>query len=281
MPKFPGRSIASDRRALPDSSAKCRLALRVPAFRDGQVPVLARVTRMVVSSLPFSKQTCGMHDGDRVVIPPRAAVHLQACAANGRWEHAGQRYFDGEVEPCINGRTIETGAYFGVDVSPLVARVAGRSAHRRRLELRGRARLGALVVRHHDQRVRGPAGYERATGGDADLAEARRTAEEYLLERRLFRRQSTGEVVDPGYLQLAFPSYWHYDVLRALDHFRRDGRGSRSALRRGHRGRPLEAPARRPVAARTPLPRTPLRARGRRRRAEPLDHVVRPTRPSS
>ena len=26
-------------------------------------------------------------------------------------------YFDGEVEPCINGRAIETGAYFGVDVS--------------------------------------------------------------------------------------------------------------------------------------------------------------------
>ncbi len=44
-------------------------------------------------------------------------------AENGRWEHAGQRYFDGEVEPCINGRTIETGAYFGVDVGPVVERV--------------------------------------------------------------------------------------------------------------------------------------------------------------
>ena len=46
-------------------------------------------------------------------------------AEHGRWEHAGQRYFDGEVEPCINGRTIETGAYFGVDVAPLVDRVLG------------------------------------------------------------------------------------------------------------------------------------------------------------
>ena len=44
-------------------------------------------------------------------------------AENGRWEHAGQRYFDGEVEPCINGRTIETGAYFGVNVEPIVDRV--------------------------------------------------------------------------------------------------------------------------------------------------------------
>jgi len=36
----------------------------------------------------------------------RRAIPL--VAEHGRWEHAGQRYFDGEVEPCINGRTIET-----------------------------------------------------------------------------------------------------------------------------------------------------------------------------
>jgi hypothetical protein len=28
-------------------------------------------------------------------------------------------------------------------------------------------------------------------------------------------------VVDPAYLDFAFPYYWHYDVLRALDYFRR------------------------------------------------------------
>ena len=42
---------------------------------------------------------------------------------NGRWEHDGQRYFEGEVEPCINGRAVESGAYFGVDVAPLVERL--------------------------------------------------------------------------------------------------------------------------------------------------------------
>ena len=51
----------------------------------------------------------------------RRAIGL--VAENGRWEHAGQRYFDGEVEPCINGRTIEAGAYFGVDVGAIVERV--------------------------------------------------------------------------------------------------------------------------------------------------------------
>ena len=53
----------------------------------------------------------------------RRAIAL--VAENGRWEHAGQRFFDGEVEPCINGRTIETGAYFGVDVAPIVDRILG------------------------------------------------------------------------------------------------------------------------------------------------------------
>ena len=49
------------------------------------------------------------------------------------------------------------------------------------------------------------------------------SGEEYLLERHLFRRRSTGAVVTQAYLDFAFPYYWHYDVLRALDHFRRAG----------------------------------------------------------
>jgi hypothetical protein len=65
--------------------------------------------------------------------------------------------------------------------------------------------------------------FERATGGSAAVREARRSGEEYLLERGLFRRKSTGEVVDQAYLDFAFPYYWHYDVLRTLDYFRHSG----------------------------------------------------------
>ena len=57
----------------------------------------------------------------------------------------------------------------------------------------------------------------------AAVRDARRGGEEYLLERRLFRRKSTGEVVDPAFLEFAFPYYWRYDVLRALDYFRAAG----------------------------------------------------------
>ena len=151
----------------------------------------------------------------------RRAIAL--VAEHGRWEHAGQRYFDGEVEPCINGRTIETGAYFGVDVAAVVKRILGE-----RLADGGwncEAENGS-VRSSFDTTINvldGLLEFDRTTGGSAAVREARRRGEEYLLERVLFRRKSTGEVADPAYLDFAFPYYWHYDVLRALDYYRRSG----------------------------------------------------------
>jgi hypothetical protein len=151
----------------------------------------------------------------------RRAIAL--VAEHGRWEHAGQRYFDGEVEPCINGRTIETGAYFGVDVAAVVKRILGE-----RLADGGwncEAENGS-VRSSFDTTINvldGLLEFDRTTGGSAAVREARRSGEEFLLERGLFRRKSTGEVADPAYLDFAFPYYWHYDVLRALDYFRRSG----------------------------------------------------------
>jgi hypothetical protein len=148
----------------------------------------------------------------------RRAIAL--VAKNGRWEHEGQRYFDGEVEPCINGRTVETGAYFGVDVTPIVERL-----------LTERLGDGGWNCEAENGSVRtsfdttinvldGLLAFEGVAGGSEELRAARRSGEEYLLDRNLFRRASTGEVVKPQYLELAFPYYWHYDVLRALDYFR-------------------------------------------------------------
>ena len=151
----------------------------------------------------------------------RRAISL--VAENGRWEHEGQRYFDGEVEPCINGRTIDTGAYFGVDVSPIVERILGE-----RMEDGGwncEAENGSVRSSFHTtiNVLEGLVEFERATGGSDDVRAARRVGEEYLLGRNLFRRKSTGDVVDSTYLESAFPYYWRYDVLRALDYFRRSG----------------------------------------------------------
>jgi hypothetical protein len=150
----------------------------------------------------------------------RRAIPL--VAENGRWEHAGQRYFDGEVEPCINGRTIQAGAYFGVDVTGIVERVLAE-----RLADGGwncEAENGSVRSSFHTtiDVLDGLLALEQV-GGSAAVAEARRSGEQYLLERRLFRRRSTGEVVDPSFLDFAFPYYWRYDVLRGLDYFRHAG----------------------------------------------------------
>jgi hypothetical protein len=59
------------------------------------------------------------------------------------------------------------------------------------------------------------------------VTEARLRGQEYLLERRLFRRRSTGEVIDrdrkggASWMRFAFPAWWHYDVLRGLEYLRR------------------------------------------------------------
>ena len=61
------------------------------------------------------------------------------------------------------------------------------------------------------------------------MTEARRRVEEYLLERRLFRRRSTGEAIEhdrkggADWTRFAFPTWWHYDVLRGLEYLRSTG----------------------------------------------------------
>jgi hypothetical protein len=136
-----------------------------------------------------------------------------------RWEQGGQPFFTGEVEPCINGMTVALGAYFEQEVDGVVARLLGEQ-----LEDGGWncwAEYGSVRSSFATtiNVLEGLLAHERATGGSAESIAARRRGEEYLLQRRLFRRKSTGEVVDPAWLQFSFPTRWHYDVLRALEYF--------------------------------------------------------------
>ena len=136
-----------------------------------------------------------------------------------RWEHAGQPFFSGEVEPCINGRTVTLGTYFGYDVDPIVARLLSEQ-----LEDGGwncEAENGSIRSSFHTtiNVLEGLLNHERSTGGSAESIAARRRGEEFLVVRKLFRRKSTGEVINPAWLQFSFPVRWHYDVLRALDYF--------------------------------------------------------------
>jgi hypothetical protein len=140
-----------------------------------------------------------------------------------RWEHAGQPFFSGEVEPCINGRTVALGIAFDQDVEGIVSRLLGEQLADGGWNCeaeRGSVRSSFATTINV---LEGLWAHERATGGSADSIAARRRGEEYLLERGLMRRRSTGAIVDPAWLQFSFPARWHYDVLRALEHFRAVG----------------------------------------------------------
>lgn len=136
---------------------------------------------------------------------------------------ADNRFFEGEVEPCINGNTVATGTYFGVDMAPLVERLLGEQLPDGgwNCEVEYGATVSSFATTINV--LEGLLEYERAIGGSARVGEARRRGEAYLLERRLFRRKSTGEVIDPDWLRFSFPTWWHYDVLRGLEYLRSTG----------------------------------------------------------
>jgi len=150
----------------------------------------------------------------------RARRAVDLIGANSRWDHDGQPYWEGEVEECINGRTVADGAYFGVDVSAIVDRLIGERLgdggwNCERVNGSMRSSFSTTI-----NVLEGLLEYERSTGGTPESREARRSGEEYLLERNLFRRLSTGEPADERFLLLTHPNRWHYDVLRAMDYFR-------------------------------------------------------------
>ncbi len=192
-----------------------------------------------------------------------------------RWEHAGQPFFSGEVEPCINGRTVTLGVYFGQDVDGIVARLLGEQLEDGgwNCEVENGSVRSSFATTINV--LEGLLAHERATGGSRESIAARRRGEEYLLERKLLRRKSTGEIVNPAWLQFSFPVRWQYDVLRALEYFRSVGDQAGPANRRSHRFAPIQTAARWHLAAGEHASRQdPFRARGRRRSAEPVEHAA-------
>ncbi len=141
------------------------------------------------------------------VLPQDAAWH-------------GRPLFAGEVEPCINGRVVAAGAYFGQDVQGIVERLLGEqmadggwNCEQERGSTRGSFHTTICVLE-------GLLEYERATGGSPRVTAARERGQAYLLERHLLRRHSTGAVIEMAWTQFSFPTGYHYDVLRGLEYLR-------------------------------------------------------------
>jgi hypothetical protein len=138
-------------------------------------------------------------------------------------------FFAGEVEPCINGQVGAVGAYFGQDVRGIVDRLlaeqlpdGGWNCEATGGSTRSSFNTTICVLEALLE-------YERAVGASPEVSGARHLGQEYLLERRLLRRRSTGEVIERDrkggavWTRFAFPTWWHYDVLRGLEYLRRAG----------------------------------------------------------
>jgi hypothetical protein len=143
---------------------------------------------------------------------------------NLTWHWWGDKpFFEGEVEPCINGRVAAIGAYFAQEVQGLVDRLLGEqmddggwNCEAENGSTRGSFHTTICVLE-------GLLAHDRATGGRPEVGAAIKRGQEYLLARRLFHRLSTGDVIDPAFAQFGFPTCYHYNVLRALDDVRLAG----------------------------------------------------------
>jgi hypothetical protein len=138
-------------------------------------------------------------------------------------------FFEGELEPCINGQVGAAGAYFGQDISGIIDRLlaeqlpdGGWNCEAENGSTRSSFNTTICVLEALLE-------YERACTETPVVTAARLRGQEYLLDRRLFRRKSTGEVIGQDrkggadWTRFAFPTWWHYDVLRGLEYLRCTG----------------------------------------------------------
>ncbi len=162
----------------------------------------------------------------RAVELVRTRVTWKGC---GPPECDDNPFFSGETEPCINGQVAAVGAYFGQDVRGIIDRLlaeqlpdGGWNCEAANGSTRSSFNTTICVLEALLE-------HELGGGSRPEVAAARRRGQEYLLERHLFRRRSTGEIIERDrkggavWTRFAFPAWWHYDVLRGLDYLRRAG----------------------------------------------------------
>ena len=158
---------------------------------------------------------------DPAGAPTRKAIGLVRDRITW-WQLDGRPFFDGETEACINGRILAGGAYFGDPSDRLVDRLLGEQLADGGWNCDAppstRSSFNSTICV-----LEGLLEYETARGATTAVTAARVRAEEYLLERRMLRSLTSGEVIDRRWMRFSFPTTWHYDVLRGLDYLRSAG----------------------------------------------------------
>jgi hypothetical protein len=206
--------------------------LLLPRGGDGRIPgnVYAKFTgaHWVLADLA----DIGYPPGDASLVPLRDQVYERWLAAEHTRERAvdreAARYKSGPGVPIIDGRARRCASQEG---NALYATLALGLADERA------DRLAANLIRWQwpdggwncDRKtaagtssfhetllpMRGLAWHTKVTGSRASQQAAHRAAEVFL-KRRFFRRQSDGTVIHDSFLQLRYPTYWHYGILVAL-----------------------------------------------------------------
>lgn len=150
---------------------------------------------------------------------PQAVQAIALVRENVEWGFE-EPYFEGEVEPCINGVVLSNGAYFGATVDTVIDTLLdgqlGDGGWNCDFE------VGSTVSSFNTTIcvVEGLLAAEDSGHRSTEVVQARAAGEEYLLERGLLRRRSSGTVIDPRFTMISFPVRWYYDILRGLDYFR-------------------------------------------------------------
>jgi hypothetical protein len=154
---------------------------------------------------------------------PQARCAITRVKEHLRWQRLDNRpYFEGETEACINGAILAFGSYFGERCDRIVERLLDEQLADGGWNCEAppstRSSFNSTI-----RVLEGLLEHERRWGRSAAISSARAKAHEYLLERRLLRRLSNGEIINRTWTRFTFPTMWHYDVLRGLDYFRSAG----------------------------------------------------------
>jgi len=225
----PDEEVAAERAKVSTEGAGARLlALQAPDGRwggaawnrgwDSTMHVLLLLREMGLD--PASDEA------QRAVGLVRDHVTWKGC---GPEEAANNPFFAGEIEPCINGQVAASGAYFGQDVRGIIDRLIGEqlpdggwNCEAPKGSTRSSFNTTICVLEALLE-------HERSGAASPAVTAARLRGQEYFLERHLFRRRSTGEVIErdrksgADWTHFAFPTWWHYDVLRGLEYLRSAG----------------------------------------------------------
>ncbi len=165
----------------------------------------------------------------RIGLPPENPQAIKAARIlldSGFMHDHGINFARGDAsraETCISGMCLNMFSYFDVEDE----RVHQLAQHMidQQMEDKGwncRSHRGATHSSFHTtaSALEGLLAYDLRYGENGlPIATAQAQAREFLLQHRLYKSHRTGEIVKDSMTRGAFPPFWQYDFMRALDYF--------------------------------------------------------------